>query len=165
MTDPTPPDQLVRPLVRTRQVREFTDQPLDDTQLDALTDVARWSGSAENSQPWRFVTVREPAILHAIAAAGVPQTRSLRTATAAIAIVMPERDQALVDAYDEGRVAERILIGASVLGIAAGIALDPHRRTSGGRGGAGAARRSIGADDRGTGSSDGCRPTPQGGAG
>jgi len=122
MSDPATPHDRVRPLLRTRQVREFTDQPLTDDELAALGDVARWTGSAGNSQPWRFVIVRDVAVLRELAEAGVPQTRSLRSATAALAIVLAAGDREVVDAYDDGRVAERVLIGAGMLDLAAGIA-------------------------------------------
>jgi nitroreductase len=119
----TDPADAVRPLLRTRQVREFTAQPVDPAQLDALADAARWSGSSRNSQPWRFIVIRDPETLRAIHAAGVPQTRSLATAPAAIAITMPtEEGRGISLGYDEGRAAERMLVAASLLGLGAGIA-------------------------------------------
>ena len=120
MTDPS---ELVRPLLRTRQTRDFTDEPVDEAVLTALTDVARWSGSSANSQPWRFIVLRDGATLRAIATAGMPQTRSFATAAAGIAITMPdESSRAISHAYDEGRAAERILVGATMLGLGAAIA-------------------------------------------
>jgi nitroreductase len=114
--------ERVRPLLRTRQVREFTDVPPTDAELHALTEVARWSGSSKNTQPWRFIVIRERATIARLHAAGLPQTRSLLTARAAIAIVLPvEAGAAVSHAYDEGRVAERILIAAGMLGLAAGV--------------------------------------------
>lgn len=113
----------VRPLLRVRQVREFTGEPLAHEMLDALADVARWSGSSRNRQPWRFVIIGSAETLRAIHDAGAPLTRSLETAAAAIAIAMPsEPGSGVSHAFDEGRAAERILIGASLLGIGAGIA-------------------------------------------
>ena len=125
MPDPVSPLDRVRPLLRTRQVREFTDEPLADDELAALADVARWSGSAGNSQLWRFIVIRDTAALRRLADVAAPQTRSLQTAMAAIAIVLPAGDRQLVDAYDDGRVAERVLVGAGMLGLAAGIASSP----------------------------------------
>ncbi len=124
MTDaPASPLAIVRPLIRTRQVREFTDQPVDGAHLEAITEAARWSGSSRNTQPWRFIVVRRTETIRAIAAAGLPQTRSLNTAMAAVAIVLPEEGASAVSlAYDDGRVAERMLIAASMLGLGAGIA-------------------------------------------
>ena len=119
----TPPIDRVRPLLRARQVREFTQEPIRADELDAITQVARWSGSSRNSQPWRFIVITEPQTIGRIAAAGLPQTRALPTAQAAIAIVLPDEAGAAVSyAYDEGRAAERMLIAASFLGLGAGIA-------------------------------------------
>jgi nitroreductase len=118
----TSPIDQVRPLIRTRQNREFTSDPVTDDELQALAQVARWSGSSSNSQPWRFVVVRDVQLIRQIAEIALPQTRALRTAGAALAISMPdEPSHAASHAYDEGRVAERILIGASMLGLGAGI--------------------------------------------
>ena len=54
--------------------------------------------------------------------AGLPQTRGLETAPAAIAIVLPsDPARAVHDAYDDGRAAERLLVAAAILDIGAGI--------------------------------------------
>ncbi len=116
------PLERVRPLLRTRQVREFTVEPPTDAELDALTEVARWSGSSRNSQPWRFIVVRDPATIKSIHDAGAPQTRALLTALAAIAIVLAGDQGDVEDAYDEGRAAERLLIAAGLLELAGGVA-------------------------------------------
>ena len=120
MTKPSP---AVRPLLRVRQVREFTDEPVADEILDAIADAGRWSGSSRNTQPWRFIVIRSPEALRRLGTAGLPQTRSLETATAAIAIVMPEaKGGGIGNAYAEGRAAERMLAAASFIGLGAGIA-------------------------------------------
>jgi nitroreductase len=112
----------VRPLLRVRQIREFTAEPPTDVELEAIADAARWSGSSTNSQPWRFIVTRDRERLMRIHDAGLPQTRCLRTAPAAIVIVLPDDGSAVSHAYDEGRAAERILIAAHLLGLGAGIA-------------------------------------------
>ncbi len=123
MTDPASARAVVRPLLRARQVREFTDEPLTDDQLTAITDVARWTGSSRNTQPWRFVVIRDRDTIGRLEAAGLPQTRALKTATAVIAIVLPvDPERTVSHAYDDGRAAERMLIAAGMLGVAAGIA-------------------------------------------
>jgi nitroreductase len=113
---------LIRPLTRVRQIREFTDRAVEPEALDAIADAARWSGSSGNSQPWRFILVRDRETIRRLAEAAMPQTRALLTAAAAIAIVLPsEAGKAVGHAYDEGRAAERILVAASLLGLGAGI--------------------------------------------
>jgi len=115
-------NECLRAVRRTRQFREFDTRPVAPEDLDALVDAARWSGSSSNTQPWRFIVIRDPATIRTIHELGAPQTRGLATAPAAIAIVMPsDTKRAVQDAYDEGRVAERILIGAGMLDLGAGV--------------------------------------------
>lgn len=114
--------ELVRPLVRVRQIREFTPEPPTDAELAAIADAARWSGSSSNEQPWRFIVIRDPEVLTRLTEAGLPQTRTLRTAPAAIATALRLDDRDVSRAYDEGRAVERILIAANLVGLAAGIA-------------------------------------------
>ena len=57
------PTDVLRPLRRTRQVREFEPTPVDRATLDALADVARWTGSSRNTQPWRFIVITDPATI------------------------------------------------------------------------------------------------------
>jgi nitroreductase len=117
------PADLLRPLRRTRQFREFTAEPVDRASLDAIADVGRWSGSSQNKQPWRFIVFTDTAVLRELEAMGLPSTRSLKTATAAIAIVMPDEKVKQVSyAFDEGRAAERMLIAAGLIDLGAGIA-------------------------------------------
>jgi nitroreductase len=117
------PADVLRPLRRTRQVREFTEEPVDRAALDAIADVARWTGSSRNTQPWRFIVVSDVEAIRRIAETGLPQTRALKTAVAAIAIALPVDEAREIGlAYDDGRAAERILIGAGMLGLGAGIA-------------------------------------------
>jgi len=116
------PDRL-RPLRRTRQYREFTAEPVGRGALDAIVDVGRWSGSSQNTQPWRFIIITDTSVLRQLATMGMPSTRSLQTATAAIAIAMPaEQGRAVGYAFDEGRAAERMLIAAGFIDLGAGIA-------------------------------------------
>ena len=123
MTDAVPPRTVVRPLLRARQVREFTNEDLTDAELEAITNVARWTGSSRNTQPWRFLVIRDRDTILALEAAGLPQTRALNTAVAVVAIVLPdEAERRVSHAYDDGRAAERMLIAAGMLGLGAGIA-------------------------------------------
>jgi nitroreductase len=116
------PLEVVRPLVRVRQAREFTGKKVTRAELDAITEVARWSGTSRNEQPLRFITLRSRERIREIAELGLPQTRGLPTATAAVAIVEPnEPERGLSRSFDDGRAAERMLIAAHALGLGGGI--------------------------------------------
>src|SRR6185437_3611700 len=60
------PRAILRPLLRTRQVRQYTDEPVADDAVAALVDVARWTGSSRNEQPWRFIVLRDLAAVRRI---------------------------------------------------------------------------------------------------
>ena len=113
----------VRPLLRTRQVREFEPDPVPEDILYAVTEAGRWTGSSKNSQPWRFLVVRDRDTIARLHVEGLPQTRSLATVPAFVAICMPDSPHDTIwHAYDDGRAAERMLVAAYMCGIAAGIA-------------------------------------------
>jgi len=112
----------VKPLIRVRQMREFTGKRVTKAEMEAITEVARWSGSSRNEQPCRFVALRDKAVIRQIAELGLPQTRGLPTANAAVAIIVPdEPERELSRAFDDGRAAERILMAAYMLGLGGGI--------------------------------------------
>jgi nitroreductase len=112
-------EPILRALRQTRQVRQFTDEPVDEDDLQAILEVARWTGSSQNKQLWRFLIIRDHAVRQRIGEV-TRYARYVGNAPVAIAIVMPGEDVE-TDAYDDGRAAERILIAANALGLGAGI--------------------------------------------
>jgi nitroreductase len=119
MTDIDPGRPLLRAMRQVRSVRSFRPEPIPDEVLTEILEVARWTGSGSNSQPWTFIVVRERVTLGAIAAAS-PNVRHVAGAAAAIVIVM-DGDSPEIETFDEGRVAERILVAATALGLASAI--------------------------------------------
>jgi nitroreductase len=49
-----------------RSVREFTDEPVSEKDIQTMLDVAVCAPSAGNRQPWHFVVIRDAAIRRAI---------------------------------------------------------------------------------------------------
>ena len=114
--------EAVKPLIRVRQAREFTGKKVTRAELDAITEVARWSGSSRNEQSCRFIAMSDQELIRKIAQIGLPQTRGLRSATAAVAIVEPdEPERANSRAFDDGRAAERMLVAAHMLDLGGGV--------------------------------------------
>jgi nitroreductase len=78
-------------------VREFKPEPVSDESLGKLLSAARWSPSSRNQQPWRFIVVRDRDTLVKMGeTAG--SGGFLARAPLAIAIVMENADQPLMDA-------------------------------------------------------------------
>ncbi len=106
--------------VRTvRQIRQYTGEDVPDDVLGKILDVARWTGSSRNTQPWRFIVVRDRTRLATLSKLR-PAINWVATAPVGIAIVLDEGGTST--AFDEGRVTERILIAARELGYGAGVA-------------------------------------------
>jgi nitroreductase len=101
-----------------RQVRQFGPEPVPDAAIQDVLEVARWTGSGMNRQPWEFVVVRNPDTLRAIAQAE-GQGSHLVGANAAIVVVT--EGQGGIETYDEGRLTERMLLAAAAHGVGAGI--------------------------------------------
>jgi nitroreductase len=57
-----------------RSIRAFKKQDVPEETVEKLIDAARWAPSAGNIQPWKFVTVRNPAVKRKLAQAALNQT-------------------------------------------------------------------------------------------
>jgi nitroreductase len=57
---------LIEALRTTGAVREFTDDPVDDTTVHRLLDTARFAPNGGNRQAWRVIVVRDPALRRAL---------------------------------------------------------------------------------------------------
>jgi nitroreductase len=112
-------DAVLRALRRTRQVRQFADDPVSQAELDEILEVARWSGSSTNWQPWRFLVIRDRATLGSLAEL-LSNARHVGSAPVVLGVVMPNQKPDW-EPYDEGRLAERVLVAAGALGLGAGI--------------------------------------------
>jgi nitroreductase len=103
-----------------RAVRQLRPDPLPETVLHDILEVARWSGSAGNRQPWEFVVVRDRDMLRRLASIDGANAGHLANAAVGLAVVIrPEVPD--LDGYDEGRLAERILLAAAAHGVGAAV--------------------------------------------
>jgi nitroreductase len=108
------------PIRRVSQIRQYSGEAVPDDVVDQLLELARWTGSAKNGQPWRFIVVRDKDRLGKLAALR-PPIGWLAGAPLGIAIVL-DGAEGMFGAYDEGRLTERLLTGATMLGYGGGTA-------------------------------------------
>lgn len=52
-------DAAIKVIQDRRSVRNFTDEPIADQDLDMILEAARLAPSGENAQPWRFIVVKD----------------------------------------------------------------------------------------------------------
>jgi nitroreductase len=112
------PAAFTRQLRSLRQTRRFTDQPVPEDVVADLLEVARWSGSSKNSQPWHFIVVTDPETRKTLSESG-EYAGFLAGAPLVIAIAMAGPSPRS-ESYDEGRVTERIMLAADAHGLGAG---------------------------------------------
>ncbi|MCO5178000.1 MAG: nitroreductase family protein [Thermomicrobiales bacterium] len=120
MAKPHGSNEITHTLLNIRQTRQYTGGDVSDEIVNELLEVARWTGSSRNTQPWHFVAVTDKDILAQLGALRTPINWVSETSFG-IAIVL-DGDAELSEAYDEGRVTERLMIGAQALGLHSGVA-------------------------------------------
>lgn len=105
---------------KVRQYRQFLPEPVPEDVIEELLEVARWTGSSQNTQPWHFIAITDKDVLRELSQTR-PAINWVAEAPLGIAIVL-NGEAEVSEAYDEGRVTERLMIGAHALGYGAGVA-------------------------------------------
>jgi len=86
----------LEPVRRVSQIRQYSPEPVPEDVVDKLLELARWTGSAKNGQPWRFIVVRDKERLKKIAALR-PPIGWLAGAPLGIAVVLGGPGEVVVD--------------------------------------------------------------------
>ena len=102
-----------------RAVRDFRPDPVPIEVVDDVLEVARWSGSASNRQPWEIVVVRERGTLRSLSGVRGYAGHLAGAALGIVLVMAGERDEQ--ETYDEGRLAERIMLAAWAHGVGSSI--------------------------------------------
>lgn len=110
---------LINFLRSLRAIRQFRPEPVPSRVVEDILDVARWTGSSTNRQPWELIVVRDRATLAALAAVG-GYVEHLAGAPLAVVIVMAG-EHPVDETFDEGRLSERIMLAAKAHGVGAAI--------------------------------------------
>jgi nitroreductase len=107
-------------LASLRSVRAFTTDPVSREHVEQIIDAARWTGSARNRQPWRFIAVRDRDVQQRLSELG---SYAQHLATAPLVLVVLSEDNGRSDTeFDSGRVSQTICLGAHALGLGSCLA-------------------------------------------
>ncbi len=80
---------LIQAIFERRSVRKFKPDPVNHELLNTVLEAGRWAPSWANTQCWRFIVVKDPAIKASLAEAkskGNPSGEAIRNAPITIAI-------------------------------------------------------------------------------
>ena len=127
-------EAVINNIMTRTSIRSFTDEPLTDSQIETLLRAGMAAPSAVNKQPWKFVVVKNRAILKQIADSIGP-SRPAATAACVIAVCgdMTKVMEGIGRAnwiHDCSAATENILLAAHALGLGAvwmGIYPQPDR--------------------------------------
>jgi nitroreductase len=103
-----------------RSIRKYTDAPVPEELVTTLLHAAMAAPSARNQQPWRFIVVRDRALLSALATAQ-PNAGMVSQAQVAV-VVCADLDLVESEGYwiqDCAAATENLLIAAHALGLGA----------------------------------------------
>jgi len=95
-------------IISLRAIRHFADRPVPDDVTMRILEAGRWTGSSKNTQPWRFVVVRDRATRERLAGCG-RYASHLKGAALAIALVIEPGGRA---DFDAGRCAQNLMLAA-----------------------------------------------------
>jgi len=107
----------VSEVIRTkRAIREFTDRPIPEEAVRAILNAGRRAQSSKNSQPWRFIVIREKARLKALSEMGT-FAGHLAGAAVGVAILTRPPEERWSVMFDAGQAAAYMQLAAWELGI------------------------------------------------
>ena len=98
-----------------RSIRQYSQEPISEDQLNQILEAGRWAPSRGNSQPWKFIVLNDEEIRKEIAEV-IPTGKFHAQAPQGIAIVVdPEASK---HPEQEGAAAiQNILLAAHALGL------------------------------------------------
>jgi len=111
--------EFVTLLRSLRAVRQFTDKALPPEAVRDILDVIRWSGNASNRQEFQVLWIEDRTTLRRLSELKGYAKHLAGAAAGAVIVTWMERDE--LNAFDEGRIAERIMLAAHAHGIGSSI--------------------------------------------
>jgi nitroreductase len=105
-----------------RNVRAYSDRPLDPADVDRILEAGRRAPSASNRQRWDFVLVTDRDQLAELGTVW-QGARHIPGSQATIVLVIPEPDSdrfLVIDRFDLGQATMAMMIAAADLGIGSG---------------------------------------------
>lgn len=111
---------LLQFIAARRSIRAFTDAPVDDSVLDEIMRAGAWAPSGLNNQPWKFIPVRDSAVLKQLAD-HTKYARIIAGAPACIAVFLDTKRSyhREKDIQAIGACIQNMLLACSSLGLGA----------------------------------------------
>ncbi len=99
-----------------RSIRQFSDRPIRDADLNSILNAGRLAGSSKNNQPWHFIVLRQREHLVALSQCGA-WAGHLAGANVGVALITGDWRERWPVAFDLGAAAQNMMLAAHELGI------------------------------------------------
>jgi nitroreductase len=99
-------------VVAKPEVRKYEERPIPDDVLNQILQAGRAAGSSKNSQPWRFVVLRDAARRQELSAAIMAPQNLAGCAAAIVVVLLNDRLR-----FDAGRAAQNMMVVAWAFGV------------------------------------------------
>lgn len=120
----------MNPIFERTSIRQWTDQPVEDSLIDQILKAAMQAPSAVNSQPWEFVVITNPELKQKLSQVS-PYAHCAANAPVLLALLCRKENSCPeYNEIDMGICIENILLEVTTLGLGAvclGIAPEPER--------------------------------------
>ncbi|MHB1005958.1 MAG: nitroreductase family protein [Chloroflexota bacterium] len=111
---------------KRRSIRQYTAEPITDEQIRTLLAAAMQAPSANNSRPWEFVVVRDPALREELAK--THRWSGMVARAAAVFVVLGDEDRSDHWVEDTSAATQNLLVQATEMGLGTvWVAIYPHR--------------------------------------
>jgi nitroreductase len=108
-----PRPELYQQILRLRAIRDYRSDPLEDSDLAAILEAGRWTGTSKNRQDWAVVVVKNAEQRDLLVTCG-DFTEPIRRAPVTLVLVQEGKQYE----FDIGRVAQNMMLAAAALGVA-----------------------------------------------
>lgn len=100
-------------IINLRAIRDYKPDQLSDSDLEAILEAGRWTGSSKNRQDWTFVAITDKEKLRQLAEHG-DFTQPVRDSAATVVLVQEPNGYE----FDIGRAAQNMMLAARAIGVA-----------------------------------------------
>ena len=104
-----------------RAIRQFNDQPLSESQIQAILNSGRRAQSSKNMQPWHFIAIQKKETLKALSELG-DYAGHLAGAAFGVAIITHDPASRFSVMFDSGQAAAYMQLAAWEMGIGSCLA-------------------------------------------
>ncbi|MHA1752888.1 MAG: nitroreductase family protein [Candidatus Helarchaeota archaeon] len=110
------PNEILELMKNRRSIREYTDTPISNEDINMILEAARWCQSGSNKQPWRFIVIKNKNIIEKLAKLA-KYGHFVKRAPVVIAVVSNKKVSPKWYIHDSSMAAHQICLMVSALGL------------------------------------------------